>query len=387
MSRVAHVVCILYIKGGDDSPTGEKSERQTYEECQSASCLPLLVFRLLFFETIAILFSRQIAKMYTPTTTVTLEEHAIFPSLGSSIPFYSSIWKLFPSVHDNLADHSKARLTDMDTGHVSFQVMSHLPGLAGTNVVGCRVANDEMATAITKHSDRLAGFAALPMAFPEEAAKELERVVRELGFVGAMIDNHLEDGSHYDDEKFWPVFRTAERLDVPIYIHPAPPSERMVSERFEGKYNDLITMGLSTGIWGWHENVGLHVLKLYAAGLFGQFPKLKIVIGHMGEMLPMMVDRIDELQFFKKGGLPGFKKVWENNIWVTSSGIFSVRTLEMLRKVQSMDHILYSIDTPFNSGEKGWTFIRELVASEVFSEEEMNMFVSENAKRLLKLRL
>lgn len=260
--------------------------------------------------------------MSVPSHCITLEEHAILPALGDESPFYTEIWKTFPLVRKTLRDLDAERLADMDAGHVSIQVISALPGMSSVNPEKCSTANDELASAVGEHSGRFRGFAALPMQYPERIAKELEGAVHELRFCGAMIDNHLEDGTHYDDEKYWTVFETAERLDVPVYIHPAPASGAMMNQGFRGNYLTVIAMGLSTGAWGWHENVGLHVLKLYAAGLFKKFPKLKIIIGHMGEMLPMMLDRIDRLKFFKQGNLDNFSEVWRSNIWVTTSGIF-----------------------------------------------------------------
>ncbi|KAI0010246.1 amidohydrolase 2 [Xylariaceae sp. FL0662B] len=321
-----------------------------------------------------------------PSFSITLEEHVVFPSLGSDRPFYNDIWKVFPEVKGALEDHSTGRIGDLDKGHVSFQVMSHLPGMSNHNVEGCRRANDEMTEAIKKNPNRLGGFAALPMASPGTAATELERAVKELGLLGAMIDSHLGDMSHYDDERFWPVFEAAERLDVPLYIHPGPPEDTRVKERFSGNYSGVIMQGLSTGAWGWHEDVGLHVVKLYSAGVFAHFPGLKIIIGHMGEMIPMMIDRIDSLKFYKSG-LGSFTDTWNRNIWVTSSGMFSVRALEMLLKVTRMDRVMYSIDTPFNKSILGWNYLQELGEKGLLSKEEQNLFAYGNAKRLLKLDL
>lgn len=320
-----------------------------------------------------------------PASCITLEEHATFVSLGDQSPFYTEIWKTFPQVRQALLDKKELRLGDMNAGHVSFQVLSQLPGIGNENPEGCTAANNELAGIIRQHPDRFGGWAALAMASPETAAKELERAVKELGLVGAMIDNHLPDMTHYDAEKFWPVFEMAEKLDVPIYIHPAPASDQLMSERFEGNYAQVIATGLSTGAWGWHEYEGLHVLKLYAAGLFERFPKLKIIVGHMGEMLPMMIDRIDRLKFFKKGGLRSFKEVWDKNIWVTTSGIFSIRTLEMLLKITELDRVMYSVDTPFESSARGWQFVEELASSGLFSKEEMENFVSGNTRKLLRI--
>ncbi|KAI5923981.1 amidohydrolase 2 [Camillea tinctor] len=323
--------------------------------------------------------------MIPPSCSITLEEHTAFPSLGDYCLLYEHTWDNFPEARDGLKEHSLKRVAEMDEGHVSYQVISHLPGIVSDDIEAYRKANNEMAEAIKKHPDRLGGFAALPMAYPELAAVELERAVRELGFVGAMIDNHLQDMTHYDNERFWIVFEAAERLDVPIYIHPAPPSAAEMKARFEGNYSSNVAMGLGTALWGWHENVGLHIIKLFVAGLFKRYPKLKIIIGHMGEGIPMMIDRLDSVRLTTVNGLGKFSEVWERNIWVTSSGIFSVRALEMLLKVTQNDHVLYSVDTPFCKSNQGWKFLQELAEKGSLSQEDLDMFAYGNAKRLLKL--
>ena len=238
-----------------------------------------------------------------------------------------------------------------------------------------------------------AGFAALPMADPEAAARELKRCVREKKeFVGAVIDNHLPDGMHYEAERFWCVWEMAEKLDVPINIHPTPaPAEWLDHTRPEGRfgsaaYSDIAALGFSGGTWGWHENVGLHLLKLYAAGVLKRFPTLKVIIGHNGEMLPTMVDRVNESRYFRRqAGLSGFGEVWERNVWVTTSGMFSVRALRILREVVPMSRVMYGVDTPFNASERGWDFVREVAECGGFSEEEMQDWGWRTASRLLKL--
>ncbi|TKA72552.1 hypothetical protein B0A55_07755 [Friedmanniomyces simplex] len=271
-------------------------------------------------------------------------------------------------------------------GHVDFQIVSQVTGIANWRDFGsCQTANDELAEMIRKAPTRLGGFAALCMTHPEKASQELERAVTHLGLLGAMIDNHLPDMTHYDSERFWPVFRVAERLDVPIYLHPSPVSEEVMSKKFHGNYPNNAAAGLATGAWGWHEDVGLHVVKLYAAGLFTRFPKLKIIIGHMGEMIPIMIDRIDKTKFFNKADLGSFRDVWERNIWVTTSGIFSVRTLQMLLQVTPLDHVLYSIDTPFDDCATGWEFVEEISRQGLLSKAELEQFVSGNARSLFTM--
>ncbi|KAI2611343.1 amidohydrolase 2 [Hypoxylon fragiforme] len=321
-----------------------------------------------------------------PSFSITVEEHVSFPSLRGGDKFHDEMQKMIPGVKQALEDCSEGRIADLDEGHVSFQFLSHVPGTSNHHPGGCRSANDEMAEAIKKYPTRLGGLADLPMVHPEEAAAELERAVNELGFFGALINNHLSDMTHYDDERFWPVFEMAERLDVPIYIHPSPAPGNVIQQRFGGNYSPLAAQALSSFSWGWHENVGLHILKLYAAGLFDRFPSLKIIVGHMGELLPIMLDRVQSANVLReKNKLRGFGEVWDKNIWVTSSGVFSVRTLEMLLKVTRKDRVMYSVDTPFSKNAEGWRYLEELAESSSLSREELDMFAYGNARKLFKL--
>ena len=144
---------------------------------------------------------------------------------------------------------------------MSVQVISHGPGNISPPV--CSTANDDLAFAISQNLTRLAGFAMLPMSEPAAAAKELERCVKQLSFVGALVENHL-DGQFYDDERFWVVFEKAQELDVPIYIHPSFASDSML-EHYKGNYSDSVALALSAYGWGWHTETGLHILRSFAS--------------------------------------------------------------------------------------------------------------------------
>ncbi|PYH92074.1 2,3-dihydroxybenzoic acid decarboxylase [Aspergillus ellipticus CBS 707.79] len=329
--------------------------------------------------------------MTTPISAITLEEHVAFPSLDiENDPFYGNIWKIFPERLHHAKDISTTRLANMDAGNISYQILSHLPDtIALTSPSHCRAANDEMAAAIAQHPTRFGGFAALPMSDPAAAATELHHAITDLHFHGALIDNHLPDGTHYDAEHFWPVFAAAEALDVPIYLHPSPPTNDYLQSRFSGNYPLTVELGLATGAWGWHENVGLHVLKLYAAGVFERFPRLKIIIGHMGELLPIMLHRIVRLRFFeemeKKRG-KGILDVWNENVWVTTSGIFSVETLDMVLRVTKKERIMFSVDYPFEDNVTGRRFLEELRERGELSGEEVQGIAEGNVRALLGLK-
>lgn len=244
---------------------------------------------------------------------VTLEEHFFSAAVGdSSNASYTEQLKHIPGLSEQLRDLSLRRLSDMSEGAVSFQVISHAPGAAALPLHVHVDANDQLAAAISVNKDRFAGFAVLPMGKPEDAAGELHRCVKELGFVGALIDNHV-DGTYYDDRKFWPVFEQAEALGVPIYIHPTWPAEEL-KDQYRGNFGQGAAASLGSSGWGWHADTALHVLKLFSSGLFDAYPRLKIILGHMGEMLPFQIERCGFLS--KRWG--SFERdlmtVWNENI-------------------------------------------------------------------------
>src|SRR5258708_50976 len=197
-----------------------------------------------------------------------------------------------------LADLGSTRLKDMDAGGIELQVISHtasgiapLPG--GGGVRWAREANDQLAAAVAAHPDRFAGFATLPMTDPEAAADELERAVRSLGFKGAMI-NGTTSGRFLDDASFLPILERAVTLDVPIYVHPGVPPAA-VREAYYSGFDPAVNFSLATAGWGWHSEVGIHALRLILAGVFDRSPALQIIIGHMGEMIPFMLARINNV--------------------------------------------------------------------------------------------
>ncbi|USW50550.1 Putative 2-amino-3-carboxymuconate-6-semialdehyde decarboxylase, metal-dependent hydrolase [Septoria linicola] len=279
-----------------------------------------------------------------------------------------------------LEDLSTERLAAMDAGHVSMQVLSHVD-VGDTLPSAVREANNQLAAVVEAQPSRFRAFAILPMAHPQEAANELERAVLELGAVGALIGNNLENGTTYDDERFWPVFAMAERLDVPIYLHPGTPSAERFQSDYQGNYDPGVAIRIGTAAWGWHANTGLHIVKLFAAGVFENFPNLKIILGHDGELLPIFIDRIERLGL--RGNTGFVEEVWNRNIWITIGGMFSVRALEMVLEVTPIERICYAVDYPFVSPTAGWSFMEELAMSGLLSQHEMDLFAYGNAQTLL----
>ncbi|KUJ06834.1 amidohydrolase 2 [Mollisia scopiformis] len=315
---------------------------------------------------------------------ITLEEHFIATdALPNFSGKYSEQLKHVTGLADKLADLGNLRINNMDIGKISLQVISHGP--FGHSPSQCRAANEQLSAAVKANPSRFAGFATLPMADPKAAAEELTYAIKDLKFVGALIDNHC-DGKYYDGEEYRDFFKTVQELDVPIYFHPTWPSEDM-TPRYSGNFSTGAELSLGASGFGWHSEVALHILRLFASGLFDLYPKLNIVIGHFGEMLPFMLGRIQELSP-RWGKLErNFKQVWDENIWITTSGIWSLDPMATILRNTKIERILYSVDYPFARNERGLEWMEELEASAMVTKEQLEMIAYKNSEALLKVKL
>src|ERR1700730_10538988 len=239
---------------------------------------------------------------------VTLEEHFALPSFrhrvaGSrqtSVRDDENMPAVIRKITEKMIELGAGRLADMDRSGISLQVLSKAGNHVGPSadmldgdgaIAFARDFNDEVAHEIAKHPDRFAAFAHLPMSVPEGAADELERTVKDLGFRGALISGTVR-GAFLDDPRFAPVLRRAEQLDVPLYIHPGMPPAEVRKAYYDG-LSPKISFGLATFAWGWHYETALHVMRLAVSGTLDHYPGLKLIIGHMGEGLPVMLARCE----------------------------------------------------------------------------------------------
>jgi uncharacterized protein len=284
-----------------------------------------------------------------------------------------------------LADLGTLRLHDMDMAGIDLQVISDV----GSNIVSrpgdegvqlAREANDQVAAAIAAHPDRFAGFATLPMTEPEAAAEELERAVRSLGLKGAMIHG-VTEGRFLDDPAFLPVLERAAALAVPIYLHPAfPPAP--VRDAYYAGLDPAVSFVLATSGWGWHSEVGIHALRLILSGAFDRLPTLQIIIGHMGEMIPFMLARIDDwLTPMAKQLQRSVSEYVVHHFHLTTSGFFTDPPLLLAMQVMGADRIIFSVDYPFSANEQGRAFLDHAAISPAEKEQISHL----NAERLLRL--
>jgi hypothetical protein len=285
----------------------------------------------------------------------------------------------------NLLDLGERRLAAMDAAGIDLQVISHTtPGVqhldAETAVPLAREANDALARAIAEHPDRFAGFATLPTSVPEAAADELERGVTELGFRGAMINGHT-NGRFLDDRAFDVLLARAARLGVPLYLHPAEPVPAVRDAYYQG-FDPAVSWFLSAAAFGWHAETGVHVLRMVLGGVFDRHPELSLVIGHMGEMLPFMLQRVDDNLPPKVTGLDRLPSEYVlSNVHITSSGLFSIPPLQCALMVFGVERVLFSVDWPYATNEDG----RRLLDTAPLSPGDMELFAHGNAERVLGL--
>jgi 5-carboxyvanillate decarboxylase len=286
---------------------------------------------------------------------------------------------------DALLDIDDARIADMDANGVDVQLLLLTsPGVQVLDAVTATVmaarANDLLAEAIARHPERFAGLASFAPQDPGGAAEEMRRAIEELGLNGFVVNSHTE-GEYLDQEKFWPILEAAEALDAPIYIHPRPLPEAAI-----GPYLD---QELWAGIWGYAAETGLHGLRLITSGVFDRFPRLKIVLGHMGEGLPYFVYRMDYMSRLLRQ--IGSHKPYEldpseylrRNFAITTSGMNHHPPLELCLTELGADNIMWAIDYPYQQTPE----CVEFMDSAPLEREDLEKIYAGNAERVFGIGL
>src|SRR5205085_3043535 len=318
--------------------------------------------------------------MATRPQVIALEEHYLDPEVKPYIT--GSDVTRQPKVSARLDDVGQGRIAEMDAAGIDMQVLSHgAPSVqrldAELAVRLARGANDRLAETVRSHPDRFAGFAMLPTADPRAAADELERTVTRLGFKGAMV-NGMTAGVFHDDERFWPIYERAAKLDVPIYIHPAVPHPAVVEAYYKGyvdKHPGLLRAG-----WGFTVETATQGIRFVLSGVFDAYPGLKIILGHLGEGLSFYLWRISH-GLRQSMSEKSFRDIFCEHFWITTSGFFSDPALVCCMMEMGIDRILFSVDYPFMDNPPGAEWIKTLP----LSGEDREKLLNGNARRLLKL--
>lgn len=312
---------------------------------------------------------------------IATEEHFMHEALSRHLGHI--VANTAPTTRDRLFDFFGVRLAEMDAAGIHMQVLSHQsPGSqrlsAEVAVEACRGVNDALAGIIAKAPDRFAGFAMIPTVDPVAAADELQRAVEECGLKGALVHG-LSHGRFLDAADFRPIFARAERLRVPVYLHPALP-DKTVTERYYAPYDQSHPAVVRSG-WGFGVETGTQAVRLVLSGLFDEHPNLQIVLGHLGEGIPFFLERIDE-SLSRAGNAPvRFAEVFRRNFHVTTSGFFSDAALRCCIEQLGVDRILFAVDWPYvtNADATDW------IGKVALVDEDRRAILHGNAERLLGL--
>ena len=215
----------------------------------------------------------------------------------------------------------------------------------------------------------------------DACAAELRRAVKELRFVGALI-NGTTEGRFLDHPSYKGLLAAAVDLDVPIYIHPhlAPEAVRKAyfSDLHPGAGRVLEAAG-----WGWHSETAIHVLRMVLSGTLDLHPRLKLIIGHMGEMLPMMLARIDQVFALDIDHLKRpISRTMLDQVWLTTSGVFDEPPFLAALLTLGIDRIMFSVDYPYAANARGRAFLDRLA----LAPADLAKLTHRNADALLKLK-
>jgi uncharacterized protein len=320
---------------------------------------------------------------------ITLEEHFEIAEIKKAVARFlpDSREQFYQPPTRQLEDLGVHRLAEMDAMGIDVQVLSHTSvGLSQIPAVEAialaRAINDQLAETVQNHPDRFVGFATLPTLDPEAAAHELERSVTVLGFKGAMI--HGQTNNRFlDDPSFRPILETAAALDVPLYVHPAPPS-RVIQDAYYAGFDPAVSASFATFGWGWHLDTGIHALRMILGGVFDRYPNLQLLLGHWGEMIPFYLARFAEALTPAASQLQRpVADYFVQQMYVTPSGMFTLPPFLLAMQVVGAERILYSVDYPFHFQEGGQA--RAFLEHAPISPADKEKIAHSNAEGLLKL--
>ena len=333
-----------------------------------------------------------------------VEEHITFPHLFERIPKEPHVAEVFGHMmgHKDMkyvkgrsTDAGEQRLKDMDEGGIAVQILSlagavNTTHLAETDPKGgvelARDINNALQEVVDANPSRYKAFAELPMHDPQASVKELYRCVKELGFVGAMLSGTIgASGKFLDAPEFDPILSAIEELDVPLYLHPAIPPKDVWDRYYNMPGNPDLSAAFGSAGWGWHNEVAIHVIRLAISGTLDKHRRLKIIVGHQGEMMPMMMQRFDT-QFDEKAF--GFDRsvgeMLRSQVWIAISGLFSLPPTQAAIATWGVDRVLFAADYPFQDTQRVPEFLRAL--GDVVAPADLRKICQTNAEEILKFK-
>jgi predicted TIM-barrel fold metal-dependent hydrolase len=269
--------------------------------------------------------------------------HAIgLDAVDPSVAFHSG------AMEGRLLDLAEDRLALMDETGLDVQVLSlttpMLHDLGPDSIDMARRANDALAAAVARHPTRFQALATLPVAMPEEAALELDRCVRTLGFKGTMLCGRV-GSRNLDDPTLAPIFQSAAALGAPILLHPRAPDIAVRTAYYSG-FKPEVDAAFATYGLGWHYDAGIQFVRLVLSGTFDRLPNLQLILGHWGEVVLFYAERLAAMDCVS-GLVHPIAMYLRRNLSVTASGMFLPHYLERAVAIVGVDRLLFSTDFPY----------------------------------------
>lgn len=288
-----------------------------------------------------------------------------------------------PRFLPQLLDAEGPRLAEMDAHGVDMHLLSltapgvqmFTPDVANTLA---RLSNDRLAEIVRRRPKRFAALASFAPQDPRAAAKEMERAINTLKLNGFIVNSHTEN-AYLDQPRFWPILEAAEGLDAPLYIHPRAPSDGMAEP-----FRDY---RLESAVWGYGVEAGTHAVRLMLSGVLDRFPRLRVVLGHMGEALPFWMWRLDFM------GAPGARaagrpnrlrpsEYFRRNFAITTSGVEDPLALRFCIDKLGVDAVMWAIDYPYQPTAPAVKFLE----SAPLSDRERSLIAHGNAERIFRIK-
>jgi predicted TIM-barrel fold metal-dependent hydrolase len=310
---------------------------------------------------------------------IAIEEHFVTPELEDLVLNPGWPAEAFRRTLDALEDVD-GHLEVMDRHGIAMSVLSLASdGIQGIDDQAVAVrraaqANDELAARIASHPDRFAGFAAVALQDPAAAASEAERAVRELGFVGVLVNGYSNGCPYSDDERYLGFWEALEGLGVPFYLHPRNALESQ-REIYRGRPE------LLGPTWAFGVETATHALRLIVSGLFDRFPRLTVILGHLGEGLPFQTYRLEQ-RLKRRAGVSLQRpptQVLRENFHVTISGNYHTPSLMGVLSEMGPDRVMFAVDHPFEHVPDGAVWFDAVAVSDA----DRALIGRANAQRLL----
>ncbi len=328
---------------------------------------------------------------------IALEEHMVSKTIGAAVaktiqeayPYAEQF--LHPAAADapstpDLFELGERRIAELDKAGIDMEVVSYTnptQWLTGDEAVTlAKQANDTLYQNIKAFPDRFRAFATLPWNNPAAAADELKRTVNELGFVGTLISGRPQTGNVFlDDKMYYPIWEALTELDLPVYIHPNYTSVDACSAYYSGLNPQLDTI-LSAYGYGWHYEAGIQVIRMILAGVFEKYPKLKVLSGHWGEMVPYFLARLDQMFKPEVTGLSDtITNIYKRHVWISPSGVYDNDALQFCVNKLGIDQLVFSADWPYVP----MTDARAFVDNATLSDTDKEKFSHLTAEKLLHI--